>query len=202
MKDLILLVADKNMKHALKGVLARNPSLGIRPIRFEIKVHEGAGDGGTRKSGPEVLALLRRGFRHALLVLDFEGCGSSLPNALALESDLDSRLNRHWGTDAKSIVIEPELDVWVWGSNNSLETALGWPPGSPVRQWLLAAGFTFTTGNKPVRPKEALQAVQRHIGTPRSSALYEQIAGKISLKRCSDLAFHRLKTQLAAWFPA
>jgi hypothetical protein len=123
MKDLVLLVADKNAHFALKGALGRPEALGIRPIEFEFRVHPGR-DGGTRRTGPEVLALERRRFKHALLVLDFEGCGTELPNATALEAQLDGRLSTHWKESAKSIVIEPELDVWVWGADNAVEPVM------------------------------------------------------------------------------
>ena len=129
MKDLVLLVADKNTQFALKGALGRPEALGIRPIEFEFRVHPGR-DGGARKTGPEVLALERRRFKHALLVLDFEGCGTDLMNASALETQLDAKLSMHWKSDAKSIVIEPELDVWVWGADNAVEAAIDWPAGA------------------------------------------------------------------------
>lgn len=101
MKDLALLVADKNAQFALRGALQRSEALGIRPIEFEFRVHPGR-DGGARKSGPEVLALERRRFRHALLVFDFEGSGTDLPDALALEAQLDDRLQARWSGAAKA----------------------------------------------------------------------------------------------------
>lgn len=200
MKDLVLLVADKNAQFALKGALGRPAALGIRPMEFEFLVHPGR-DGGARKSGPEVLALERRRFKHALLVLDFEGCGTDLPNAQALETQLDGRLSMHWKETAKSIVIEPELDVWVWGANNAVETAIEWPASRSVRDWLRDQGFVFEANGKPKRPKEALEAALRMPDLPRSSALYQTIARKISLQRCGDAAFIRLRKQLIEWFP-
>ena len=200
MKDLVLLMADKNAQFALKGALGRPEALGIRPIEFEFRVHPGR-DGGTRKSGPEVLALERRRFRHALLVLDFEGCGTDLPNASALEEQLDGRLSTHWKEAAKSIVIEPELDVWVWGADNAVEAVIEWPAGKGVREWLREKGFAFEANEKPTRPKEALEAALRIPDLPRSSALYQSIAEKISLRRCGDEAFIRLRKQLIEWFP-
>ena len=200
MKDLVLLMADKNAQFALKGALGRPEALGIRPIEFEFRVHPGR-DGGTRKSGPEVLALERRRFRHALLVLDFEGCGTDLPNACALEEQLDGRLSTHWKEAAKSIVIEPELDVWVWGADNAVEVVIEWPAGKGVREWLREKGFAFEANEKPARPKEALEAALRIPDLPRSSALYQSIAEKISLRRCGDEAFIRLRKQLIEWFP-
>jgi hypothetical protein len=199
MKDLVLLVADKNAHFALKGALGRPEALGIRPIEFEFRVHPGR-DGGTRRTGPEMLALERRRFKHALLVLDFEGCGTELPNATALEAQLDGRLSTHWKEAAKSIVIEPELDVWVWGADNAVEVIIEWPAGKSVREWLCERGFKFEGNDKPTRPKEALEAALRIPGLPRSSALYQSIAEKISLRRCGDEAFIRLRKQLLEWF--
>jgi hypothetical protein len=199
MKDLVLLVADKNAHFALKGALGRPEALGIRPIEFEFRVHPGR-DGGTRGTGPEMLALERRRFKHALLVLDFEGCGTDLPNATALEAQLDGRLSTHWKEAAKSIVIEPELDVWVWGADNAVEAVIEWRAGKSVREWLREQGFAFEANEKPTRPKEALEAALRIPGLPRSSALYQTIAEKISLRRCGDEAFIRLRKQLLEWF--
>lgn len=200
MKDLVLLVADKNAQFALKGALGRPDALGIRPIEFEFLVHPGR-DGGARKSGPELLALERRRFRHAMLVVDFEGCGTELPEAILLENELDARLAERWDDGAKSIVIEPELDVWVWGTDNAIEPVIEWPSEKGVRQWLQEKGFDFEPNGKPVRPKEALEAALRLPNLPRSSALYQKIAEKISLRRCSDKAFLRLRKQLTNWFP-
>jgi hypothetical protein len=199
MKDLVLLIADKNAHFALKGALGRPEALGIRPIEFEFLVHPGR-DGGARRTGPEVLALERRRFKHALLVLDFEGCGTDLPNATALEAQLDGRLSTHWKEAAKSIVIEPELDVWVWGADNAVEAIIEWPAGKRVREWLRERGFTFEANEKPTRPKEALEAALRIPGLPRSSALYQAIAERISLRHCGDEGFIRLRNQLLGWF--
>jgi hypothetical protein len=200
MKDLVLLVADKNAQYALKGALSRPAALGIRAIKFEFYVHSGR-DGGARRTGPEMLALEQRRFQHALLVLDFEGCGTDLPTATDLEAQLDARLFRHWQAAAKSIVIDPELDAWVWGSDNAVETVIEWPTGPSIRQWLRQQGFTFQANEKPTRPKEALEAALRIPALPRSSALYQSIAERISLRHCHDPAYIRLRKQLIEWFP-
>ena len=200
MKDLVLLVADKNAQFALKGALERPEAMGIRPIEFEFRVHPGR-DGGTRKSGPEMLALERRRFQHGLLILDYEGSGTDLPDAKALEAQLDGRLRAQWKEHAKAIVIEPELDVWVWGSDNAVAEAIDWPAGKAIREWLRERGFAFDSNEKPTRPKEALEAALRLPDLPRSSALYQRIAERISVHRCSDQAFLRLRSQLSTWFP-
>jgi hypothetical protein len=200
MKNLVLLVADKNAHFALKGALGRPAALGIAPIEFEFRVHPGR-DGGVRKNGPDALAREFLRFKHALLVLDFEGSGSELSNAGALEAQLNSRLESTWGNSAKCVVIEPEVDVWIWGSDNAVEEVIEWRSEKRLREWLRNEGYTFDTNDKPSRPKEAIEAALKIAGTPRSSALYQRIAEKISLSRCADNAFLRLKNQLREWFP-
>ena len=200
MNDLFLLVADKNMDFALRGALARPEALEIRPIEYEIRAHTGR-DGGMRKSGPEILALERRRYSRALLVLDFEGSGTDQDNGKDLEAQLDERLKRVWNTHAKTIVIEPELDIWMWGSDNAIGELIRWPPGRNIRDWLTEQGFQLSSNGKPERPKEALESLLRELKLPRSSTLYQDIASKISLRKCKDEAFQRLRTQLVTWFP-
>ena len=179
MKDLFILVADKNAEFALKGALARHEALGIRPIQFEIRPHVGH-DGGARKTGAEILVLQKRQYHHGLLVFDFEGSGTDLPDALSLEA---------------------ELDIWVWGSDNAIEAAIDWPAGKRLREWLHEQGFAFDANEKPIRPKEALEAALNIPKQPRSSALYQHLASSISLARCRDEAFVRFRTKLQEWFP-
>jgi len=200
MKDLFILVADKNSEFALKGALARPEALGIHPIQFEIRPHVGR-DGGARKTGAEVLALQKRQYHHGLLIFDFEGSGTDLPDAHSLEAELDAKIARLWSDSAKAIVIDPELDIWVWGSDNAIEAAIDWPAGKRLREWLHEQGFAFDANEKPIRPKEALEAALNIPKQPRSSALYQHIASSISLARCKDAAFVRLKQRLQEWFP-
>lgn len=55
---------------------------------------------------------------------------------------------------------------------------------------------------KPHAPKEAMEAVLRLARLPRSAARYRQLAEKISLDRCSDETFRKLRTTLQTWFPS
>jgi hypothetical protein len=198
MQDLVLLVADKNMQFALQGALARPQAMGIRPISYEFRSHMGR-DGGVRTTGAMVLAREETRFMHALMLLDEEGCGQE-GDSLQLESELDRQLHDVWGDRAKAIVIAPEVDIWLWGTDNAMREALHWPEAGSIRDWLQGKGFVFDAYGKPLRPKEALDAMRPIHKQPRSSALYEKITGKISLQRCTDPAFIRLRQQLQGWF--
>lgn len=195
-----MLVADKNMQFAMQGGLDRPESLGTRPISFDFRQHPGR-DGGARTNGAQVLALEKARFSHALLVLDHEGSGAGELGALALETQLDEQLKSTWSDRAKAIVITPEVDIWMWGSDNKLAEILKWPRQESIRDWLRDAGFDVTENGKPQRPKESLEAVFRVCKRPRSSAAYQQIAAGISLARCEDPVFLRLRNQLQRWFP-
>ena len=97
-----------------------------------------------------------------------------------------------WQERAKSIVIEPEADIWLWGSDNAMQQVLRWTDSMPIRAWLQEKGFDFTSEGKPKRPKEAFEEVVRKCQLPRSSSLYSEITGKVSLSRCTDSAYQRL----------
>jgi len=200
MKDLVILVADKNAQFALRGALHRPDALGIRAIAHEFRAHMGR-DGGARTSGVDLLARERARFTHALLVFDLQGSGAAEErNAEELEHALDADLHALWGTDAKAIVIAPELDTWVWGGDNVLGEIFQWPLDDGIRDWLKSKGFDFDVHGKPLQPKEALDAMRSVHQLPRSSALYEKITSRISLRRCVDPAFSRLRTALQGWF--
>lgn len=202
MQDLVILVADKNAQFALRGALRRPEALGVRSISHEFRMHPGR-DGGVRTGGVDVLARERQRFAHALLVFDLEGSGANDDqSAVDLERSLDAQLEALWGPSAKAIVITPEVDIWIWGTDNALMDVLHWPSEVGMRNWLRERGFEFDANGKPERPKEALEAMIPVHKQPRSSALYEKITRKISLRRCTDPAFLRLRDALRGWFPA
>ena len=135
-------------------------------------------------------------------MLDWEGSGADAESAIILEGELDARLADSWGDRAKAIVIEPELDAWVWGSDNVMARVLGWNEDTRIREWLVRQGHRFDPNQKPLRPKEALEMLMFQLREPRSSALYEKVTAKISLPKCVDPAFNRLKATLQSWFRA
>ena len=198
MKDLVVLVADKSMEFAMRAAFERPESLGIRPVTVEFRQHPNR-DGGTRSTGAQILALEHSRFRHALLVFDYEGSGAT-DSSEDLEERLDGLLSQTWTDKAKTIVIEPELDVWMWGSDNVLTELLCWPKAESIREWLGNRGFTFDSNGKPSRPKEALEATFIVCRLARSASNYHMIASRLSLARCVDPAFRRLNLQLQCWF--
>lgn len=199
MRDLVLLVPDKNTEFTVRGAIGRNEALGVRPIDYTIIVDPGR-DGGVRKGGKQILDVQRPRFTHGVMLLDYEGCGST-DRPDELEAALDEALASSWGTNAKAIVIRPEVDIWMWGNDAHLHNVLGSDFGVGVRAWLRENGFAFDANDKPARPKEALEAIFRQAKLPRSSATYKDLAGRLSLANCTDQSFRRLQASLVQRFP-
>jgi len=138
-----------------------------------------------------------------VMILDYEGSGAegttATPSAQHLEDRLDAELAADWGDNGKAIVVDPEVDVWMWGAESHIRRTVSWQDHVGIREWLVQRGFDFD-GSKPRRPKEAIEAVLRHACVPYSSAHYRAIAQRVSLARCEDRAFQRLRACLVSWF--
>src|SRR5437762_1447368 len=98
MRDLVVLVPDKNTEYAVRGALGREQSLGIRPVDFSVIVDPGR-DGGVRRRGTQILRVERQQFTHAVLIFDYEGSGAAIP-AADLENELDAALVADWAASA------------------------------------------------------------------------------------------------------
>jgi hypothetical protein len=142
-------------------------------------------------------------YSKALIMLDHEGCGQEQKERTELEKSIEAQLaNSGWKDRSAAIVINPELENWVWSDSPHVDTVLGWHGKQPdLRSWLITHGFFNDNQIKPVPPKKAMEAALKKVQKARSSALFLQLAQKVSFDRCTDPAFIKLKTVLATWFP-
>lgn len=201
LKDLVCLVADKNMEQALDSLLGRPEALGIEPPTFDLFVHPES-DPGCCRHGVEFLRSFSSRYSRALLCFDFEGCGRKGQSSQALMRQLEKDLSRNgWKDRARAIVIEPELEVWVWSDSPEVDAILGWSGRFPgLRPWLEQQEWLDSGAIKPDRPKEAMEAALREVRRPRSSAIFGKLAKTVSLQRCQDRSFLKLKKTLRKWF--
>ena len=208
MRDCIFLLADKNMQATFEGFLTRQAfyqSLGCGSFDFDprqdIAVASGDNDPGLYTRGHELLRPYQATHRHAVVVLDAEWEGS--PGKVAITEHLSTQIAATgWSAGYfVVIVIDPELENWIWQQNDHVAKGLGfsncnelladpalqaaWPPGQA----------------KPSSPKETLEALLRKRRIPRSSAIYKQITYQVSIKHCQDPAFQLLMGSLQTWFP-
>ena len=202
-KDLVVLVADKNMEFSMLGILQRPEALGITEISYDIYPHIER-DPGCLHRGHDFLRPYVNKYRHALIMLDHQGCGKEDSPREVLEKEIEDRLSSSgWGDRAAAVIIEPELENWLWSDSPEVDAALGWQGKSPsLRTWLKDQGFQETDLSKPIYPKEAVEKALKKVYKPRSSAIYHQIAGKVSFKRCMDSTFLKLIEKLTLWFKA
>lgn len=198
MKDLVCLVADKNIEAAMAALLQRHKSLGLRQkITAEVVVHPRR-DPGVFREGVEFVRPLRNNYRHGLLVLDADWEGAPPDLQQQVDSALASASLHNW---ARAIVIAPELEAWVWSNSPHVEKALGWSGREPaLRIWLEQNGLWDARLPKPQNPKDAMDRALQHVGKPRSSAIYRTLARTVSVRGCSDSAFLCLCKTLQEWF--
>ena len=84
--DLALLVAGKDERETIEGLLQRPQRLGIRPVSVKSLVHPRR-DPGCYKEAEHILQPLQGSASHALVVFDHEGSGQESKSG----SDLESR---------------------------------------------------------------------------------------------------------------
>lgn len=169
----------------------------IRPIEYASFVHPRR-DPGCFREAHDFLRPLSREYDHALVIFDRVGSGREDRTAAQLSAEVRARLAASgWEDRCAVIVVDPELEVWAFGPSSQVERSLEWPRRRPsLRRWLEIQGLWHRGQPKPRDPKEALERALRDIGKPRSSAIYRRIGERVSLQRCEDSAFLRLRNTL------
>lgn len=201
MRDLLCLVADGNMKAAVTALLARPKALGIRPVEVEVIVHPRR-DPGWFYDSDGLLRGAREEARHAIVLLDQAWDGAPEGGAEEAEALLEGRMRTSGLQDwARAVVIEPDLEVWVFNDSPHVATALGWHGRrTALRNALADLGFWPPEVGKPRDPKAAVMWALRQVRKPRSSSIYRDIAARVSLSRCRDRSFLRFRDLLRSWF--
>ena len=201
MRDLVCLVADKNMAAALEGLLNRPRALGIRAIQSETIVHPRR-DPGCFHEPIELLRGYRADTGRAVVLLDRAWDGAPEGTAEDIEELIRGKLcSAGLGEWAEVVVIDPELEVWVFSDSPHVEEILGWTRRHPSLRPALESGGLWTSGApKPLDPKAALDWALHAVRKPRSSSIYRLLAECVGLERCQDRSFLRLKDILRQWF--
>lgn len=202
-EDLVVLVADKDIEHTLRGLFGRPQALGIRPIRYKIFV-EPHHDPGCVQNGVSFLSHFSKQYDYALLLFDYEGSGKEQSPSDELQLSLNEGFKRsNWGQRARAIIIDPELETWVWGSSPNVGKVIGWTEQKlSLRKWMLESGLLSQGETKPRHPKETFLKALYKSRTPRSASIYQRLAERVSLRNCQDSAFQELRNTLKGWFPS
>ncbi len=202
MKDLLVLAADRSIEAAIRGLLSRQQAMLISLSDFDVLTHPRR-DPGCFREAHTFLRPLQRQYRHALVVFDQAWEGAPSRDAAALEEEVRQRLRENvLGTWGDVVVIDPELEAWVWGESRDVDRCLRWEGRTPpLRDWLRQAGLWEQDAAKPSDPKAALDRALREVHVPRSSAIFGNLARSVRFEGCSDPSFTRLRERLRGWFP-
>ena len=76
---------------------------------------------------------------------------------------------------------------------------MGWEPRA-LQQRMQEMGLWPEGEPTPPRPKEAMEWALHEKRIPRSSAIYANIARRVSLRACRDPQFQKLMATLKDWF--
>lgn len=199
--DLAVLVADPQARFVFLEILQRHQAIAIRPINFEIVIHPRRDPGVIHDPHEWLRPFLNRA-KYAVACLDYEGCGSNHPGNI-VERNIETLLIQNgWRDRAIAIAIEPELESWFWNRSKVVADVCEWRNGiDDLYGWLTINGWLRQNDVKPDRPKEALEAVVKKSEIAFSGSLHRQVAKEVTLARCTDPAFLKLKSTLQAWFP-
>lgn len=208
-RDCLFFVADKNIEAIVAGCLERphaHTRLGCRAFQFntslDLKVAHGQNDCGIYKIANALLQPYASSHHRVVVILDSAWNGT--PGANAIKQAVEAHcVNAGWLPNTScAIVIDPELENWVWQDNAHVLRALSSELSyNKLRQELVSKLFWREGESKPHQPKEAVEFVLRQNRVPRSSALYKKLASQVSSDGCIDEAFLNLKTTLRTWFP-
>ncbi len=204
-QDLIVLVADTDMKYALHALLDRHKEFGCREIEAQIRRHEQR-DPGCFNDGHNFLRPFCTRYEHALVILDkaFDKKAKQAKRGRqALEQTIEGNLSRNgWKDRAAAVVIDPELEIWVWSTSPELDECLGWTNREPdLRTWLRDQKLWPVQNEKPPDPKQAMHDAMKKVGKAVSARIFGQLAKTVAFQECRDSSFLKLLECLGKWFP-
>jgi hypothetical protein len=161
----------------------------------------GDNDPGLYTRAHELLRPFLSTHRYAVVVLDAEWDGS--PGGASIRAHIESMLSANgWGTGRYAvIVIEPELENWIWRRSIHVAREIGFDSIDDMHADMDLRRAWPDKQRKPTSPKETLETILRKKRIPRSSAIYKNITAQASVSDCRDSAFLQLVGKLREWFP-
>ena len=199
--SLIILVADLDIENCVREVILRlQSSKEVLPFQFKIVRHP-LRDPGCYSNPQEYLRSYLHSHQFGMVLLDRDGSGKEKEASDVIESTIASKLDRNgWMGRSACMVIEPEIENWLWVASDAVAKILGWSEMSALRAYLESNGFWPNDISKPPKPKEAIQFAMRKSGTRFTPAIHQSIAAKASFKSCSSPSFQKFKDTIVHWY--
>ena len=138
------------------------------------------------------------------MLFDKAGSGDEGAERQRIQNAVEEDLCRNgWENRSKAIVIEPELETWVWSASPNVGRVLGWSEGTgALRDWLSEQQLWPEDEAKPPDPKSALRRAMRAKKRHPTAATFMTLAREVGLGACKDPAFREMRETLRGWFPA
>jgi hypothetical protein len=170
---------------SVEVLLARHKDLGIRSISCDVFSHEN-NDPGVLRESHSFLRPQGQRYRYAITICDREGCGREAFPREQLETIIEQQLHANgWTNRAVAIVIDPELEAWIWGDWTVLASSIRWTgSGAGLKKFLIQQQLLRLDQDKPPRPKEALQRAMKHVQIRFTSAVHQSMARHAAFARC------------------
>jgi len=131
-------------------------------------------DSGVRTGGVQLARIHSEFYRHCLIVFDWYGSGAK--DTHTEEKRIKDELAKSgWEEKAEVIIINPELEIWIWGDSSHIPKILGWKGWDDLREWLIEKEYFKGNQVKPDKPKEALKDALRKKGKRFSSAIHKKV---------------------------
>lgn len=203
MKDLWILVADADIEATVSTLLdQRRPALGIREVSYTIIRHL-RHDPGCRLEAVSTARSYLNDHKHALVVFDKHGSGDEKAEREHIQHAVEADMRRNgWENRSKAIVIEPELEAWVWSTSTNVGKVLGWNEGTgALRDWLRERKLWPDGTTKPPDPKTAMERAMQAKKSGPTAATFRKLAKGVAFRRCKDPAFREMCATLQEWFP-
>ncbi len=206
MRELVILTADGTMNAVFKAFFSRemwHMTLGCGA--FDLWTEEdifhvpGQTDGAVHRRAHEFLRPYLGTHRRALVALDWQ-FGGERPAAEVREEVLQNLRRNGWEDRCEVVVIDPEIEVWLWQDKPQIAQAVRFQGGG-LRAHLENDGSWPAGQAKPTAPKDTIQDLIRRNRAGAPMVVYSKIAESVGVAGCQDGAFQHLRASLQAWFP-
>lgn len=209
-RPLVILVADGTMRAVFQAFFRRSQffsTLQCAPFDFDPMtevlfdpIRAKGWDGGVYKRCDAILRGYQRTHDRALVVID-QQFGGECPSIQVRDEMLDRLRRSGWRDGAvQVVVIDPELEVWLWQDNGNVQQALRYQ--GPLRQDLIGSGEWPQEVPKPLQPKDTMLRLIRMTRAGTAMAVYAKIASKVSVNGCTDSSFAAFRSTVQGWFPS
>lgn len=204
-KDVVFFVADAAMEAVFREFLKRGHFAGrlhCADFSFDIARDPPSKDGGVYKRVHELLKSFQHTHERTVVVLDKQFGNEGLKTDQVKSAIEENLRDSGWDDDHYAVVvIDPELEVWLWQDNAHVEQCLKYQGAKSLRATLADSGEWPVDCLKPLQPKDCIQQLIRRNRAGVPTVVYTQIAAKVSVLACQDAMFQALLAQLQTWFP-